>query len=285
MLVVCVRYVFFIGIFKKALYFFHDSCYNKKNFGRGVFVRMAMQGEKKTRLLLSVAIILVVIIFSLVFFQFPDNTHAEFTFSAPDDNGCVKVTGYTGNPSTLNIPATDKDGHKVVAIAESAFSGTAGYDRIKKVKVPNTVLVIEEDAFAGAPNLEVVELSSNLVTIGDNAFADCRQLDTIEFPETLEVIGAKAFFRCSNLGRLYVPASVKDIGEQAFLSCENLMLDVSDNVYAADVAAAERIETGTIDTTMIYVIVILSITVVATVLIVFAWHHIRRRLEKKNKAE
>ncbi len=242
-----------------------------------------MAGEKRTRILLGVAVVLVVIIFALVFFQFPDNTHAEFTFSAPDENGCVKVTGYTGNPTTLNIPSTDKDGHKVIAIAGGSFGST--YSRLEKVKIPNTVTVIEEEAFFGAPNLEEVELSSKLVEIGDAAFAECTQLEEIEFPETLERIGARAFYRCINLERLYIPASVDDFGEEAFVSCENLMLDVSDNALAADEAAKYNLETGTVDTTAIYLLVILSITVVGTVLIVFVWHHFRHRAEKKNKAE
>lgn len=246
---------------------------------------MAMQGERRTRVLLVVALTLVVIIFALFFFRFPDNTHAEFTFSAPDDNGCVKVTGYTGNPTTLNIPSNDGKGHKVVAIAESAFSGAAGYDRIEKVKIPDTVTVIEEDAFNGLPNLEEVVLSSKLITMGDGVFDGCTQLEEIEFPNTLERIGARAFNRCINLERLYIPASVKEIGQQAFDSCENLMLDISDNPEAAEMALAENWSTGAVDTTMIYLLVILSITVVGTVLIVFAWHHIRHRRDKKNKAE
>jgi len=244
---------------------------------------MAKPGEKRTRILLGVALALVVIIFALVFFQFPDNTHAKFTFSEPDENGCVKVTGYTGNPTTLSIPSTDKDGHKVIAIAGGVFSGDAGYDRIEKVKIPNTVTVIEDDAFNGLPNLEEVVLSSKLVTIGDCAFAECTQLEEIEFPDTLETIGAKAFDRCINLERLYIPASVEEIGQQAFVP--TVMLDVSDNPYAAERAAAENWETGTVDTTAIYLLVILSITVVGTVLIVFVWHHVRHKKEKKNKAE
>jgi len=244
---------------------------------------MAKPGEKRTRILLGVAVALVVIIFALVFFEFPDNTHAKFTFSAPDENGCVKVTGYTGNPTTLNIPSTDQDGHKVIAIAEGSFGST--YSRLEKVKIPNTVTVIEKDAFFGAPNLEEVKLSSKLIEIGDGAFAECTQLEEIEFPETLERIGARAFYRCINLETLYIPASVSDFGEEAFVSCENLVLDVSDNVLAADEAAKYNLETGTVDTTAIYLIVILSITVVGTVLIVFVWHHVRHKAEKKNKAE
>lgn len=245
---------------------------------------MAKPGEKRVRILLGVAVALVVIIFALVFFEFPDNTHAGFTFSEPDKNGCVKVTGYTGNPTTLNIPSTDKDGHKVIAIAEGSFGST--YSRLEKVKIPSTVTVIEKEAFFGAPNLEEVELSSKLVTIGDGAFAECTQLEDIEFPKTLKTIGARAFYRCINLGRLYIPASVTDFGEEAFVSCENLLLDVSDNLLAAEEAAKYNLETGTVDTTAVYLIVILAITVVGTVLIVFAWHHIRHRAEKKkHKAE
>ena len=244
---------------------------------------MAMAGEKRTRILLGVAVVLVVIIFALVFFQFPDNTHAKFYFEPIEgEQGCVRVKGYDGKPTVLNIPSTDGNGNKVVEIAYQAFSSQLS---IEKVKIPDTVTRIEEEAFFGCSNLEEVELSSKLVKIGDGAFEGCTQLDEIEFPETLKTIGANAFFRCSNLRQLYVPASVDDIGEQAFVSCENLLLDVSDNPYAAERAAAENWETGTVDTTAIYLIMVLSITVVGTVVIVFAWHHIRRRAEKKRKAE
>lgn len=241
---------------------------------------MANAGEKKVRILLAISVALVAIIFALFFFEFPDNTHAKFIFSEPDENGCVKVMGYTGNPTTLNIPSTDENGNKVVAIAEGAFGST--YSRIEKVKMPNTVTVIEDGAFAGAINLEEVVLSSKLVKIGAEAFAECTQLDEIEFPKTLEVIGARAFYRCANLEKLHIPAAVHEIGEQAFESCGELLLDVSDNEYASDVAAQYNWATGTVDMTMVYVIVILAITVVAMVVIVYVWNHVKH---KKKKAE
>ena len=244
---------------------------------------MARYGEKRTRILLGVTVALVVIIFSLVFFQFPDNTHASFTFSAPDANGCVKVTGYTGNPTALTIPATDQEGHKVIAVAEGSFGST--YSRLKRVKIPDTVTVIEDNAFYGAPNLEKVSLSSSLVEIGDGAFSGCTQLEEIEFPETLEVIGARAFYRCINLERVTIPANVSDIGEQAFDSCESLLLDVSANEMAAELAVQQNWQTGTIDTTAIYIVVILSITVVGTVIVVFVWQLIRRKITKKTQDE
>ena len=84
---------------------------------------------------------------------------------------------------------------------------------------------------------------------------------------------------------MYIPKSVNDVGAQAFWACESLLLDVSDNAYVEERAAEENWETGVIDTTFLYLIVILSITVVGTVLIVFVWHKIKHRREKKKQAE
>ena len=242
-----------------------------------------MQGEKRTRILLGVTLTLVVIIFSLVFFQFPDNTHAKFYFEAIEgEAGCVRVVGYDGKPTVLDIPSTDENGNKVVEIAYQAFSSQLS---IERVKIPDTVTRIEKDAFFGCSNLEEVKLSSSLVKIGDSAFAECKQLEEIEFPETLKKIGPNAFDSCSNLEQVYIPASVDEIGGQAFWACENLLLDVSDNPYAAERALAENWETGTVDTTAIYLLIILSATVLGTILVVFVWHIVRNKAQKKKTNE
>ncbi len=241
----------------------------------------AKDGEKRVRFWLTVAIIIVVAVFALVFFTFPDNSQARFFFSEPDENGCVSVRGYNGDKKTLTLPETDAEGHPVTAIEAEAFGGH--YSNLEKVIIPDSVTVIGEDAFANSPKLKTVVLSSNLESIGRGAFSGCVRLEKITLPDTLRVIDDQAFYGCLRLGRLYIPASVERIGYDAFAACESLLLDVSDSPVAAAVAEDYSIETGKFDRTSLYVAVIFAVTAILLAGAVFLWRRLRKRRTLKRK--
>lgn len=243
--------------------------------------------ERKVRFWLALAIVIVVAVFALFFFQFTDNLGAEFVFSQPDENGYVAVMGYSGNPRTLRIPDKDDEGHEVRYIDKNAFG--SNYSKIRKVVIPDTVVSIGENAFSDMPKLKKVVFSENLETIGRSAFARCTKLKTVDFPNTLRMIDDEAFYGCLRLSRVYVPASVTDIGMDAFFACENLVLDVSDNPIAAEMALAYSIETGKVDKTAVYVVVALTVSMLVIITAVYILHHFhtkaKRNLAKKREAQ
>ena len=72
---------------------------------------------------------------------------------------------------------------------------------IKRVDIPESVIIIGEKAFSYCTNLETVSFGQNskLQTIGDGAFAGCTSLKEIEIPASITVLYLSAFSECDNL--------------------------------------------------------------------------------------
>ena len=102
-----------------------------------------------------------------------------------DEDGNATITGYSGSVSALAIPQTI-DGHKVVAIGNSAFKGTC----LVNVTVPDTVTEIGYSAFEDCKQLSSVSLSSNLTELGSSVFSNCTSLTSIRIPKSLETVDA-----------------------------------------------------------------------------------------------
>lgn len=108
-----------------------------------------------------------------------------------DSSGNATITGkdpICGVTSLidLNIPSS-LDGHKVIAIGESAFRSVV---YLGSVTFPNT-----------------------LKTIGAQAFRGCNFLQSVKFPTSLISIGGMAFFECEYLKEVTIPKSVTSIGD------------------------------------------------------------------------
>ncbi len=82
-----------------------------------------------------------------------------------DEDGNATITGYSGSVSALAIRGPI-DGHKVVAIGNSAFEGTC----LMNVTIPDTVTEIGGWAFSDCEKLSTVQLSNNLTKLGECAF-------------------------------------------------------------------------------------------------------------------
>ncbi len=80
-----------------------------------------------------------------------------------------------------------------------------------RVEVPNSVLSIAKDAFAGS-NVTSVMLNEGLIRIEANAFAKCPYLRVINIPSTVEFIGDNAFKDCPNL-EIIIPKTVCILGK------------------------------------------------------------------------
>ncbi|MBQ7365167.1 MAG: leucine-rich repeat domain-containing protein [Clostridia bacterium] len=217
--------------------------------------------EKQVRFLFSIALLIVLGAFFLFFFRFTDTLDAKFEYTV-DAEGYATVKGYTADPKTLEIPS-EIDGHPVKYIDTHAFGGHES--SLRKVIIPEGVVAIGEFAFANAPDLQTVELPSTLRSIGRGAFSGCAYLKTITLPEGLQSLDAEVFDGCVRLGKLKIPASVSEIGVDCFASCENLLLDVSENALAADIAAQYNIETGSVDSFTVYLFIALLSSVLAVV--------------------
>ena len=123
---------------------------------------------------------------------------------------------------------------------------------LKEIKIPNSIVSIESDAFSHCSNMTAVTIPNSVTSIGNGAFASCRGLTSIVvesgnstydsrgncdaiietasntlisgckntvIPNSVTSIGESAFLGCSGLTSVTIPNSVTSIGEDAFFGC------------------------------------------------------------------
>lgn len=101
--------------------------------------------------------------------------------------------------------------------------------KLTTVKLPDTLLRIEEEAFKNCVALKEINFPKSLLSIGARAFENCSSLEEIRLPNGLTTIITNAFLSCLSLKRAYVPASVTDsgMGNAVFSHCYELEIWVA----------------------------------------------------------
>ena len=171
-----------------------------------------------------------------------DNT---FVYEPLEDGSyAVAVDGFLASDGVLQFPSSFK-GSPITAILKSPTANKKDKFDVKKAIIPDTIMWIEEEAFANYRNLEYIKLSNNMlevpkslfegcytlktvvlgsntVEIADMAFLGCTALENIELPLTLKKIGQNAFCGCKSLKEIRFPQGLEQIGESAFRGCYSL---------------------------------------------------------------
>lgn len=147
-----------------------------------------------------------------------------------DDFVIIKniLVRYKGTDPFVEIP----DG--VTCIGKRAFY----YQDIQTVDMPETVTVIDDEAFCNCERLCEINFPDGLVKIGNSAFSGCEKIEAIDLPEGLQSIGNKAFYDCWSLKSVHLPKTINNIGSSAFKSSgiENIIIPegvekLSDSVF------------------------------------------------------
>jgi len=225
-------------------------------------------------LILTVAVTLITLP-NLTAYASEDNSGAVYKIS--DDNTHIVIIGYAEEFPQITIPS-EIEGLPVTEIAKNAFTNNVD---LYSIVIPDTVTVIGEDAFRGCRSLVSVTLPSGLKALPMNCFFDCTVLKNITLPETLESIGDFCFEGCTKLGEVKIPASVTEIGYDAFVHCENILLDVSENEYAAAYALEYNVNTDYRGTSK-YFWTVIGISIVIVLIVFFIISMLYLRYLKKN---
>ena len=117
-----------------------------------------------------------------------------------DTCGCISAFDYETRPDGTYVIKGIKDSYAIDVI------------------IPEKTSVIAKDAFANA-RIMSVKLPDSLVYIDDRAFKGCTRLSSINIPNSVVMIGDEAFSGCSRL-KIQVPQWVS-IGQNAFLGTGN----------------------------------------------------------------
>ena len=90
---------------------------------------------------------------------------------------------------SMEIPSR-LDGVPVVEIGKEAFSKRHS---LKSVAIPDSVEVVDEDAFFGCHGLKELRLGRGIKKIGKDAFSWCDSLKSVVIPGSVKVVGEGAF--------------------------------------------------------------------------------------------
>lgn len=121
----------------------------------------------------------------------------NYTYVTLEDN-TAKITKYNSSENllTLEIPSSIDD-MTVTVIGEDAFSGV---QTIGAVTFPDTITLIEENAFKGSSITRAyMHRCSALTEIKPFAFSECSNLVQVTLPGSVETIGERAFHYCAKL--------------------------------------------------------------------------------------
>lgn len=98
-------------------------------------------------------------------------------------------------------------------------------EKLRRIKIPSSVITIDSHAFTGCTSLEevVFEENSSLLHIRHYAFSWCGSLNKIEIPDSVVSFGYHCFNQCFKLNNIKIPFNTIYIGDFAFNDC-NLFL-------------------------------------------------------------
>ena len=88
--------------------------------------------------------------------------------------------------------------------------------------IPDSVTIINRDAFSGCTSLASVTIPDSVTSIGNFAFEGCKNLVNVTIPNSVTSIGNFAFRDCTSLAGVTIPDSVISIGSSAFQRCTSL---------------------------------------------------------------
>lgn len=110
---------------------------------------------------------------------------------------------------------------------------------IKRVKLPSSVSIIGEAAFAETP-LETIEIPASVSSIGPRAFYMCGTLLSVDLSSSsIRVVPEQCFYACSSMKQILLPSSVTAVESRAFMKSDVERLDVPSVSVIGDYAFAE----------------------------------------------
>lgn len=97
--------------------------------------------------------------------------------------------------------------------------------QLKEIKIPDSVKVIDYQAFQNCEALESVSIPNSVENIFGSAFSECHNLKNVEFGSGMAQLGQYSkyiFYDCSSLEEIEIPGTSAGVGVSAFHACKNL---------------------------------------------------------------
>lgn len=181
-----------------------------------------------------------------------DDSDANFDYyKISDGNGgytyAVSLTDAKKKVADLGnvIISSQHNGHDITGIWHDGFYGST----VKTITLPNTLTVIDYEAFFLCTKLKSIKIPYSIEEIGDGAFYGCYNMEQARFQNSsisedssgatscvvstsgqsenaisckLKTIPSFCFFRCSRMTELSLPSSIETIEHEAFHGCSSI---------------------------------------------------------------
>lgn len=108
---------------------------------------------------------------------------------------------------------------EVVDIGVRAFAGNS---TIRRVKLHNSVRLLNEECFEGCSALEDIELPDCISKISKRSFANCTSLESVKLPRYLGTVESEVFSGCTALRAVELSEGITEIKNRAFAQCTSL---------------------------------------------------------------
>ena len=187
----------------------------------------------------------------------------DLNYSINADGVSVTLTGHVdGYNATgpLNIPASVNYGGNDYAVTNIGNSAFLYYFYLTSLSIPNSVVTIEDGAFAYCSGFTGdLIIPNSVTTIGASAFFTCYSFDgDLVIGNSVTTIGEYAFDDCNGMhGVLNIPSNVTTIGIDAFRYCafsgitvdpESPVFDSRDNCNAIIRTETNELVIGCVNT-------------------------------------
>ncbi len=104
----------------------------------------------------------------------------------------------------------------------TSFKGVFAGMKMEQIILPDSMKIIDSEAFSGCANLRSVVFGKNITTIKQSAFEGCSALTSMVNLDTITNIGGNAFKGCEKLTEIAIPDSVTHISSGVFNGCTQL---------------------------------------------------------------
>lgn len=137
-------------------------------------------------------------------------------------DGTVSIVDYLAdiNEKVFIIPSV-LNNKTVTKISNGAFANKFN-ENVEEVIIPNTITIIDDNAFKNCSVIERFSIGNSVQTIGESAFENCSNLIEVYIPSSVTLLGHKAFKDCSRLEYITISNNVSSIGDYAFENCIKL---------------------------------------------------------------
>ncbi len=109
---------------------------------------------------------------------------------------------------------------KLQTVSAATFRG---FTPLARVFFPDTVTVIDDEAFLDCSNLVEMAIPQKLTRIGVRAFKNCGKIaNGVVINEGVTDVGEEAFRDCQTIPRFTIPSTLKVLKELAFAGCKSI---------------------------------------------------------------